>query len=879
MTQRSDRPIVGLGPAVDAMLEAYDAAENAPHTLLIEGRDGGGRKTAIDRFLERITERGSAPSAVRLRGQPSDDGIKTLGRFYSSFVGAIARGAGNEEAIAALDSAAEASTDERVRGWLSGMSTSMQELRAHASGQFQIKLPGDNPWLALLYAFDVLGPRRRWVIDLFELGHVTSPSFWAFLTALIGRARARRWKVLFVVTPGRNLYSEKQGGDAAGPLAFLGALFTDPTLVALAPLTVEAVSELVEDTYRPHRFPDGLAARLHDVSGGHAESLHELLDALEEDETITWDEKGYALSDLDDVDLEVLVPMAAEGDEEDEEDEADSAPAEAAAEGGDADKSGEEAGIDEAFLEAVLHVAAHEGRTFSSALVRTFLKAGEDAVDDALDAMPHLVEEVQYHQALGTWLYRFRFGFYRDWYRASPPEGFKTKSQQICRRLGTIAVQTYAPASYEYLVRAAELFTEGADARGARNVLGMALSAEPAALAGFALETIERFEDSPWPDGLVRLLVTSQADRAVKSSPTAQARATIERARSWAAAHDDADTAAFAELLECRLLMREGEMPKALEQGIAALNRFKQTGDKTRQGETLNQLALISINTGDAKGARRFVRDAQKASTIPPVKAHSQYILGVLLRRQGQLTQALEAFTRSVELSEQSGNLVLSLEAMLNRGECALMAGRSKDIAPMLERALEMSRALRSTTRERLAARLLCQAEAARGRGDAALEMAQHALELTRELGLEDQEDIDLYHCGVFAVLAGKTDDGLDYLQAARTSCEKSDKAGLLPEVLFNLGQVKLSTGDADGSRATLEQALGVVRQRKDTVRELRILEGLGVALSSLGEHQAALSRFKEAADKAVGPQAKDFRKSMRARIAKEQSLAQPPPA
>lgn len=192
----------------------------------------------------------------------------------------------------------------------------------------------------------------------------------------------------------------------------------------------------------------------------------------------------------------------------------------------------------------------------------------------------------------------------------------------------------------------------------------------------------------------------------------------------------------------------------------------------------------------------------------------------------------------------------------------------------MLERALEMSRALRSTTRERLAARLLCQAEAARGRGEAALDMARHALDLTRELGLQDQEDVDLYHCGIFAVLAGKTTDGMDYLQAAKTSLEKQDNSGLLPEVLFNLGQVKLSTGDAEGGRQTLEQALGVVRQRNDKGRELRILEGLGLALSTMGDHDGAATRFKEAADRALGPQAKDFRKAMRARIAKEQSLA-----
>ena len=194
---------------------------------------------------------------------------------------------------------------------------------------------------------------------------------------------------------------------------------------------------------------------------------------------------------------------------------------------------------------------------------------------------------------------------------------------------------------------------------------------------------------------------------------------------------------------------------------------------------------------------------------------------------------------------------------------------------PQLERALEMSRALRSTARERLAARLLCQAEAAAGRGEVALEMARHALELTRELGQPDQEDIDLYHCGIFAVLAGKPTDGADYLTAARAAAEKSERSGLLPDILFNLGQIKLSQGDGDGAKSSLEQALGQVRQRGDKVRELRILEGLGQTLSALGDHRGAGQRFKEAADKALGPQAKEFRKAMRQRIAQEQSLDQ----
>ena len=203
-----------------------------------------------------------------------------------------------------------------------------------------------------------------------------------------------------------------------------------------------------------------------------------------------------------------------------------------------------------------------------------------------------------------------------------------------------------------------------------------------------------------------------------------------------------------------------------------------------------------------------------------------------------------------------------------------MVLGRGKDLAPLLERALEMSRAMRSPARERVAARLLCQAEAARGNAEAAFEMARHALQITREIEPGGREALDLYHCGLFAVLSGKKDEGLDLLDNAKSACEKEENPNLLGEVLFNLGQVKISMEDWGAARGNLEQALSLVRERKEKPRELRILEALGIALSGSGDHSGAVERFQEASKKAIGPSSKDFRKSLRARIAKAQSEA-----
>lgn len=856
MTQRSDRPIVGHRQVVDRLLAAFEATDDGPRAVILHGPPGSGRATCADKLLERAAESDRDFAQVRLRAQPGDDGLRSLMRAFGGFVAGVTRGGfGDEDVGDMLDQAAGSAADERVKAWLEQVAGNFRALRAHGGGgEFQIKLPRDNPWLGLLYAWEVLGSRTSWIVDLHDVGSATSPSFWVFLSALVGRARARSWRVLFLVAPGENLYSEKPDDDATpGPAGFLRALFADAELLEVPALEYEAVGELLEETYRPNDFPLELTGRLHELSGGHPDTLHELLDVIEEDDTITWDDKGYSLSDLEDVDLDVLVPLPVE-----EDDDADDA----------------EEGPPLAVLEQVLHVAAFEGQTFSASAIRSLLQAGEDDVDDALDAMPHVVEEGEYHKGLGTWTYRFRYRFVQRWFRDNPPAGFKLKPTQVASGLATIMMQSYAAAAFEYIPTAGALFTRAGDGRGARNLLAMAVGADRPELMQFALEAVDRFDDSPWPPALIRLLHTRLADRGVNAAKVEDAKAAIERARAWAEGEKDAGTLAWLQLLECRLAIRQGDFVEARRLGEAALAVFEGLKDRTRSGETLNQLAMVALNMADGKAAEAYVRRATKATTIPPIKAHSLYIQGLLQKRRGQIQQAWRSFEQATKLSEQSGNLVLTLEAMLNNGECGIMVGKAKELAPLLERALEMSRALRSSSRERIAARLLCQAEAARGNAEAALEMARHALELTRELKAPGGESVDLYHCGLFAVLAGKRSEGLDFLMAARTAAMAEGNGGLLPEILLNVGQVKMSQEDWDGGRTALEQALAMARERKDRVRELRVLEHLGMLLSASGDHAGAAGRFKEAAERALGPQARQFRKELRKRMAQEQRLA-----
>jgi len=856
MTERSDRPLVGLRPVTDALLAAWDASADGPHTALVAGAPGSGRATAVSALLDALRDREETPAVVRFHLQDTDDGIQALLKSYGSIATAISRKEPfSEDPMTLLDGAIENVADDNVARWLSGMQANARELRNARGGNVQIRLPPENPYVGALYAFDVLGPHARWIIDVRGSNTIISPAFWTFFAALVGRATSRSWRVLFLVTPGEAIYGEGAKDELPGPGSFQRALFTDASTVETIPLTEADVAELVEGTYKPHSFPDGFVAQLHKLSAGHPDALHELLDALEEDETITWDDDGYSLSDLEDVDWDILVPMpledeSEEGDDEDEE-------------------------LDADLAERILHIGAIEGPVFTASLIRTVLGAGEDVVDDTLDAMEHVVAEDKYHQQLGTWTYRFRKRFYRDFYRRNTPDGWKRTEAEVAKALGTVLLQSYAPASFEYIPRAARLFTLGGESRSARNLLGMAMGAERPELTAFALDVIDKFPDSPWPEALPRYIHASTAERAVNGAQLEAAQTVLDNSRAWAEKHEDASLLAYCDLLGCRMGIRRGDLDGALETGQQALSGFRALNDPRRTGETLNQLAMVALNKGDVKGAENWVKQAEKVTTLPPVRGHSHYIRGVLEKRQGKIRQAAKSFERAVALATQAGNLALVLESMLNAGETALMTGQGAAVAEMLERALEMSRALRSTLRERAASRLLCQAEAARGDGEAAYAMARHALDLTRELGGGEKEEyVDLYHAGLFAVMAGRVDEAEDWLKAARPGAEQAGDVGLVPEILFNLGQIKLSQQDFDGAKGHMEESLGLVRQRGDKVRELRILEHLGVTQSAAGDHEGAMKRFSEAIEKAIGPQAKELRKNLRKRLQAEQQAA-----
>ena len=167
MTERADRPLVGLRPITDKLITAWDDSAAGPRAVFLQGGAGSGRNTAVNALLDAIKDKGEHPAIVRFHTLPTDDGIQSLLKTYGSLVTSITRKEPfAEDPVALLDGAIESVSDDRVAQWLSGIVSNVREFRNHTGGNFQIRLPPENPYLGALYAMDVLGPHARWLIDL-----------------------------------------------------------------------------------------------------------------------------------------------------------------------------------------------------------------------------------------------------------------------------------------------------------------------------------------------------------------------------------------------------------------------------------------------------------------------------------------------------------------------------------------------------------------------------------------------------------------------------------------------------------------------------------------------------------------------------------------
>ena len=844
MSEPTQRPFVGRNDALKTLTELLPEQGKGPRVALLSGADGSGRTRLVEQLAEQLGDR----LLLRWRFEDTDDGVAALLRLHGGLAASVARGGERSRALSrALRD--EEGRDPRLDAWINAFLDQLEAGNRDERGGLQIRLPKDNPYWGLLGLVKAIPAHVPTVLCLHQVNAVCSPAFWTWLGLLWREVERRELPVLWILSTLESPYGETADDPLPTPSGMLMQMLNgkvDATL-PLEPFDEAEVQQLLDESYRPHDFDEGLASRLRRLTGGNPALLADLLDLLEGEEILVWGtDDGFTLTrSLAEIDLDEILPGADPGAGEDEELDTDQR---------------------RQWAETALYAGSCVGETFTAGAVARAMGLDQDIVDDILDDLPQIVSEQSFHEGVGSWIYRFERPLLRMRHAEVSPRQRK-KVRSLPSRLARVLLETHVPAAYAFIPATARLFVTSGQARRARNLLSLAMGSDRIDLSRFAMEAVEmEGGDELWP-GLMRLLHAEPAERACTSAQTEMATEMVERLEQWASRSDDAGLAAYAALLRSRLALRERDVATARSHAETALSGFRAAGESVREGETLNQLAMLALHGNDPKAAQTFVDQATRAANIPPVKAHAMFIRGLLRKGQRKLQAAAEAFAESARLSGDAGNPLLGVEARINQGELLVAQGRPKSALEPLRAARTTAQAMQARLLERAAASLLAQAEAASGNPTEAYDLARDALELNRHLGLDRLLAADLYHCGLFAAAAQDAGQARTYLEQARGAVLEDDLP-LRKEVCFHLGQMNMVTGELDDADRCLAEAIEIATKLGDRSRIGRVLQAQGMVQEKRGDVAAAAGLYRQAMEAMVHPGQQREKEAIRRRLA-----------
>lgn len=842
MTDRSRKPFVGRQEQIATLQGLLPGPQDGPRIALLHGAKGSGRST----LLSRATEEPSDRLLLRWRFEPSDDGVAALLRIHAGVAVALTRG-GEPAEQAVRHMREHPPENERFSAWITSFLDQLEEMKTDEDGRMELRLPKDNPFLGLLHAVAGAAAAVPMVIELHQVNAITSPAFWTWLLSLMRLIDAQGSPVLWVVSPTVSPYGEEQGETNPTPSEMLFQVLSNrvAATIELPVLQEPDILELLGERYRPNQFPDELAPRLTQLSEGNPAKLDDALSLMEGEEIIVWDEAGgFTLERaVSDITHRQLVPEPSLETEEDDNPERT--------------KEREQQAL------AVLYVAALEGVEFTAGVIASTLDLERDVVDDLLDEMADVVEEIKYIESLRSWTYRFKRRTYRDFYL----EAGKTKGQRsIPGRMARALLDGYVPAAQRYLPIAARLFQQVKQQRQARNLLALAMGSDRLDLSLSVIELLSLQGAEGLPDNLVRLIHAEPAERAVNGAAPETATQMLTHLHRWAEQTQDAGLAGYEQLLRSRLALRGQDLDAAVQHAEGALELFKQSGESVRSAETLNHLAMLSLHRKDPRAAMDYLDRSGRHSNIPPVKAHVQFIRGLMRRGERKFVAAAESFGLAAKTAGDAGNVLLALEARMNQGEMCIVQGRPKSAEAPLRKALETAQALRAYTMERTTTTLLAQVEAAKGNNQEAFDLARDALEISRQLGNTPAMAADLYHCGLFGAAAGQRDEALKFLSEASNAAHDKD-LGLKKEIYFHIGQLRFLKGDLDDAEQALHSCCKLASEVRDNTREMRAIQALGMVEEKRGNVPAALELYREAMQGMTAPDLAGERQAIKARL------------
>jgi tetratricopeptide (TPR) repeat protein len=833
---------------VSALHQFWETANGGkPQIIRLQSPFGGGRRALMGEFMRDLRGGTDDPLLWRVACSDQEDGIRWVVRMYGSLIANATADVLRRGKVEMILNGQLPTQTKRVQNWYQHFVTALKESKTDPkTGQVELKIPQDNPLIGI--AEIVIGIARKMPIVLeLQAPYVTHSVLLAqFVEALMDEATSQNARLMVV------LYDEREDevGRAAHPAPLIDLYNRRADTIqtyALAPWGADETQK-----YLDSKSLEGNAARIAEIADGRPGFISELVEILSE--------QGNLTGDLADISMASLVPTTV--------DESDLEIPEAPPEEGQRKHAGP------ADAAQVTYFAALIGQVFPSSLIAEMGGFDRESIDDLLDAMPALFEEVQFSEQLGTWLYKFKRGSWREGVLA---QNDTDSGHEMARRVGMFMERALVPRGQAFVTRTARIYAEHGAPNRAAGMRAMALTRDAADAWAMAFQITKYFDEVAWTDAIRRSIYTTLLDNLVSANRIGPADQVHTEATAWAVEKEDRDLQSWLLLTGSKLDSRRRDFFRARDRARDALTIAETLDNRARMAEIHAHLASVELQDGKSDEAIKAVETAMTFATqeqedgkkvvMPAILSQSELIRGIVERRGGKFEEAIAHFRRANEVAGSTGIAPLALEAGLALGE-ALLASRQVDKArEVLQRVFTATRQLNAPMRERAAAELLAQAEGAASNFDAALQLSQRVLQISQQSRFEQALPVDLYHVGFFHLAQNKSAEALPYFKQAAERLKGNDRHPILKDLHYHTGIAGLQTGDVSLARESLRQAIAPLQQARDVRKLVTALDQLAAIEHGAGNSETAQKLLNDAISIARQAEMKDARKALKKRL------------
>jgi tetratricopeptide (TPR) repeat protein len=833
---------------VTAIVAHWDAANaGSPRMVRLQAPFGGGRRALMGEVMRTLRGSTEDPLLWRVTCSDQEDGAQWMVRMYGSLIAHATSDILRRGKIEMVLNGQVPNQTKRVQEWFQHFVAALKESKTDPkTGQVELRIPQDNPLIGLVEVIVGIARKMPVVLELQSPYVVHSVLVAQFLECLLDEARRANARLLAVIydepesevaetshpAPLRDFYQRRADGLHAHLIAPWGA----------------------EDTgrYLASRKLQSDAERIAGIASGRPGFIAELVDILVEGDRLG--------DDLSSVTLASLVPMQVDQDELD-------IPEAPAAEG-------ERKHASEADAPMIAYLAALVGQVFPSSLVAEMGGFERESVDDLLDAMEDLFEEVQFSESLGTWLYKFKRG---SWREGILEHNDTTEGHELARRVGLFMERFLVPRGQAFVTRTARIYAEHSAPNRAMTMRAVALTRDNPDAWIMAYEMIKYFDEVPWTDPMRRSVMTTLLDHLVSANRIGPADRVHAEATTWATEKEDRDLQSWLLLTGSKLDARRQDFFRARDRARDALIMAEALGNRARMAEIWAHLSTVELQDGKPEEAvaaadksMEFGSQDQadgKKVVLPAILSQSEIVRGVIARRNGAFDQAIDHFRRANEVAGTTGLAPLALESGLALGEALLAHGQIDKAREVLQRVIGATRQLRAPLRERAASELLAQAEGAARNYEAALQLAQRALQISQQMRIEQAVPVDLYHVGFFHLAQNKGAAALPFFKEARERLKANATHPILKDLHYYTGLASLQAGDMELARESLRRSLQPLQAAREVRKLVTALDQLAAIEHRRGDAETAKKLLNDAINIARQADLKDEKKALKKRL------------